>query len=166
MYKPQEGQHEKSRFHQNAVEVKQTKELPLGETPAEKAITTLHAKDEEKLRNLFVNCHGLAYQGRPYSDFLWLLRMDKMKKVNVGDTCENDKKAREFTKAIAQIEKVIDRIASTKFTAVLVDGYSDVTVIENENCLHQSVFQWKSKDSVYSFCSSVQRSSCKYHGCH
>ena len=33
----------------------------------------------------------------------------------------------EFTKAIAQIErvKVIDHIASTKFTTVLVDGSSD-----------------------------------------
>ena len=110
------------------------KELPLGESPAEWVITTLHAKDEEKLINLFINCHGLAIQGRPYTDFLWLLKMDKKKKVNVGDTYATDKKAREFTKAIAQIEreKVTDHIASVRFSAVLVDGSSDVSAIENE----------------------------------
>ena len=126
--------HEKSRYHLNAVKAKQMKELPLGKSPAEKVITTLHAKDEEKLTNLFINCHGLAYQGRPYTDFMWLLKMDKKKKVNVGDTYGTDKKAREFTKAIAQIEreKIIDHIASSKFSAVLVDGSSDVSVIENE----------------------------------
>ena len=126
--------HEKSRYHLNAVKAKQMKELPLGKSPAEKVITTLHAKDEEKLTNLFINCHGLAYQGRPYTDFMWLLKMDKKKKVNVGDTYGIDKKAREFTKAIPQIEreKIIDHIASSKFSAVLVDGSSDVSVIENE----------------------------------
>ena len=38
--------HEKSRYHLNAVKAKQMKELPLGKSPAEKVITTLHAKDE------------------------------------------------------------------------------------------------------------------------
>ena len=125
--------HESSRYHQNAVKTKQVKELPLGESPAERVITTLHAKDEEMLINLFINCYGLSIQGRPYTDFLWLLKMDK-KKMNVGDTYATDKKAREFTKAIAQIvrEKVTDHIASARFSVALVDGSSDVSVIENE----------------------------------
>ena len=60
--------------------------------------------------------------------------MDKKKKVNIGDTYGTDKKAKEFTKAIAQIkrEKIIDHIGSSKFSAVLVGGSSDVSVIENE----------------------------------
>ena len=125
--------HESSRYHQNAVKTKQVKELSLGDSPAERVITTLHAKDEEKLINLFINCHGQAIQGRPYTDF-WLLMMDKKKKVNVGDTYATDKKAREFTKAIVQIEreKVTDHNTSAKFSAVLADGSSDVSVIENE----------------------------------
>ena len=126
--------HEKSKCHLDEVKTKQIRELPLGKYPAEKVITTLHAKNEEKLTNLFINCHRLAYQGRPYTDFMWLLKMGKKKKVNVGDTCGTDKKAREFTKAIAQIkrEKFIDHIVSSKFSGVLVDGSSDISVIENE----------------------------------
>ena len=159
--------HESSRYHQNAVKTKQVKELPLGESPAERVITTLHAKDGEKLINLFINCHGLAIQGRSYTDFLWLLKMDK-KKVNVGDTYATDKKAREFTKAIAQIEreKVTDHIASARFSAVLVDGSSDVSVTENEIVYVKSLLQWKPLDHVFLFCTSCQRSSYKHYGCH
>ena len=40
----------------------------------------------------------------------------------------------EFSKAIAQVERdnCIHNLSAAKFTAILVDGSSDVSVVENE----------------------------------
>ena len=40
------------------------KELPLGKSPAEKVITTLHTKDEEKLTNLFMQLPWTCLPGK------------------------------------------------------------------------------------------------------
>ena len=121
-------------YHLNSITAKEMKELPLGESQAEKVIITLTVEDTEKLRNIFINCHSLAFKGTHYTDFVWLIQMDMQKNMNIGKIYTNDKGAHAFTRAIAQVEreKVIDTITSSKFTAVLVDGPSDVSVVENE----------------------------------
>ena len=126
--------HEKSQYHLNSVKAIEINELPLGEAPAEKVTASLNAKDTEKLWNLFINCHGLAFKGMLYTDFVWLLQMDMKKNANIRKIYTNDKGAWEFTKAITQVERdnCIDDISASKFTTILVDGSSDVSVVENE----------------------------------
>ena len=77
---------ERSQYHLNSVKAKEIKELPLGESPAEKVIATLNVKDTEKMQNLFINCHSLAFKKWPYTDFVWFLQLDMKKNVNIGKT--------------------------------------------------------------------------------
>ena len=91
--------------------------------------------------------------------------MDMKKNVNIGKTYTNDKGAGEFTKAIAQVERdnSFDDISASKFTAVLVDGSSDVSVVENEIVYVCTCRNGNSKVNVHTFCTGVKRSGNKYY---
>ena len=81
----------------------------------------------EKLPCMFRTVHAMAKNWRPFSDFAWRCDFDEAKGLNVGNTYQNDKQARQFSVYIAKVEKkkVEDEIQAAKFLSVICDGSVD-----------------------------------------
>ena len=56
-----------------------------------------------KLEKMFRTCHAIAKHNRPFKDFVWQCKLDKGKGLKLGITYNNDKSARMFAQAIADI---------------------------------------------------------------
>ena len=126
--------HETSVQHQKSSAIMKAQRAPPGETKSEKAIEKINKATIDKLSLLFRNCHALAVNGRPFTDFTWISKLDNIKGLNVGSTYLNDHAARSFTRCIAEIEvlKTKSNMDEASFFAILSDGSTDVSVCENE----------------------------------
>lgn len=88
----------------------------------------------DKLKKLFKTCHALAKHNRPFSDYQWQCQLDGAKGVNIGKTYGNCDSAKQFTKAIAQVERksLASAINTAKFVSVMSDGSTESAVCEQE----------------------------------
>lgn len=96
------------------------KENPL-DTKAHKIICDLNRDVLDKLCILFRTAHALAYNNRPFTDYNMLCQLDQSKGLNVGKSYLNNNTGKQFTIAIAEVERrrlaeVIDRV---KYVSVL-----------------------------------------------
>ena len=96
--------HKESRNHKSAKAIVAAKNRPC-ETPVVKFLLTMNSETKEKLSKLFKTCHALAIHNRPFTDYNWLCQLDEAKGVKIGKTYRNSESAKEFTKAIAQVER-------------------------------------------------------------
>ena len=76
-------------------------------TVAHKMLMKLNPKTIEQMKILFRSTHALAKHGRPFSDFQWLCSLDEAKGLKVGTAYRNDKRCKDFVKAIAIDERNI-----------------------------------------------------------
>ncbi|XP_014675882.1 PREDICTED: zinc finger protein 862-like [Priapulus caudatus] len=97
-------------------------------------IQNMNEATMSRLEKLFHNAHALALAGRPYTDFVWMAKLDQAKGLDVGSTYLNDKAAHQFIDAIASVEMehLKDKLLETNFVSILSDGTTDVSVQENE----------------------------------
>ncbi|XP_069105153.1 zinc finger protein 862-like [Argopecten irradians] len=128
--------HEKSKAHIKSVEIVAGKKKAAAgeETLATKSLQSLNKAVIDKLIILFRNAHALCLSGRPFTDFVWLTKLDKAKGLDIGNTYLNNKRAKEFTDYIAQIQlnQVHDVFEESNFVSVMSDGSTDSSITEIE----------------------------------
>ncbi|XP_051803965.1 zinc finger protein 862-like isoform X3 [Acanthochromis polyacanthus] len=125
--------HETSKVHTHNTRIMASRQAPLGTTEAEKAVEALNKAEMTRLDKLFRNAHALALAGRPFSDFVWMARLDKTKGLD-GSTYITGRSARDFMRAIAEVEdeKIRSELCKAKFVSILCDGSTDSSGAENE----------------------------------
>ncbi|VDI13134.1 Hypothetical predicted protein [Mytilus galloprovincialis] len=128
--------HESSKAHIKSVGVIKGRTLVAkGEiTEAQKSIESLNKAVINKLSILFKTVHALCLAGRPFSDYVWMSKLDKAKGLDIGQTYLNSNSAKEFSKFIAltELNKIAQIIQSSKFVSILSDGSTDCSVTEVE----------------------------------
>uniref|UniRef100_A0A1A8R1W9 Zinc finger protein 862 n=1 Tax=Nothobranchius pienaari TaxID=704102 RepID=A0A1A8R1W9_9TELE len=126
--------HEKARSHQESLQMKIAKAVPVEESVAGKSLSSLRSLEVEKMQLLFRNAHAIAKKGRPFTDFAWMCEVDRKKGLKIGETYTNDHQAKEFIHYIAEDErrKMKTRLLDGKFMSVMSDGSLDSAVMEEE----------------------------------
>ena len=103
-------------------------------TAAHKMLVQMNKKTMEQLEILFRLAHALAKHGRPYSDFKWLCMLDEAKGLKLGSTYRNDKRCRDFVKAIATDLRrgTMSLVKEAPFLSLISDGATDSSHKEAE----------------------------------
>ena len=92
---------------------------------------------------LFRNAHAITKHARPYTDFVWMRPLDKVKCLPIGRTYQNDKQCAKFIHHIAQarrcvISEIVDKV---KFISLICDGSTDSSrteaALEFIRCCHK-----------------------------
>ena len=125
--------HESSQSHKKAEKVIAAREEPE-KSEAFNAVTLLNKNIEKRLGNLFLNVHAIAKNNRPFSDYLWMVELDRAKGIDVGTTYLNEEYAKIFCKFISLdiLDGLIEEIERAKFVAVICDRSSDSSIVEQE----------------------------------
>ena len=133
-------EHVKSKLHKRALRV----QLPPVPVPADAPIAqainnmgTLRPEERNAMQNLFDIAYMIAYKGRPYSDFVDHIEIEKLHGVKFmsGGTYENDKGCLLFIHFAAKAlyeRQVKDKLKRASFVTVLADGATDAACIEKE----------------------------------
>ncbi|KAI8492929.1 hypothetical protein Bbelb_295260 [Branchiostoma belcheri] len=126
--------HEKSPGHVSAMNRFDMERVPIQERPMEKVVQKMEEKKLQQMINLFRTAFYVAKQGRPYTDFPELLRLQKCNGLDVGTAYWNDKEARIFVDYISlgMKKELRSSLQESDFVAVLADGSSDAGNIEEE----------------------------------
>lgn len=124
--------HFKSEVHSKAAAAKVASEAPPGTSEADRCLKQLNKVAYDWLQILFRTCHSLAKHGRPFSDFVWQTDLDEAKGLDVGKTYRNEIQCREFTDAIAEIERqnLEKEVKDSKFLSIMCDEATDAAVVE------------------------------------
>ena len=71
---------------------------------------------------------------RPYTDYLWLCKLEDASGNHLGNTYRSTKAAKAFTQAIARVEQrhIVEKIKGCKCWSVICDGSTDSSVREQE----------------------------------
>ena len=124
--------HESSKIHARSVEVEKAANSPPGTTGSiQHAIQVLN-EAVAKLKILLRTTHAIAKHCRPFSDYKWMYALDEKKGLVIGETYRSDVKCREFTDAIAEIErmKLETLVWETKFLAIMCEEATDAAIKE------------------------------------
>lgn len=128
--------HEGSRQHMKQVDIMKSKEkIKKGEqTEAQKTVESLNKAVMDKLIIMFKTVHAISLAGRPFSDYVWMSKLDQAKGLDIGNTYLNSNSAKEFCKfiAIAEMNKIADNLNKAKFVSIMSDGSTDSSVTEVE----------------------------------
>ena len=126
--------HEKSKQHEKNRLIAEAKSKSKSESEACKIIMNLNSDIVVKLDKMFRNCHALVISNRPFTDFVWLCKLDEAKGVHVGNTYRNKDYAKIFTQAIAEVEmkRVKNIVEQSQFISVIGDGSTDSSIKEQE----------------------------------
>ncbi|XP_071486689.1 zinc finger protein 862-like [Diadema antillarum] len=126
--------HETSENHRVALRIKAANDAPPGTSQAEKAIRKMNETVVNRLTHLFRNAHAISKQCRPFTDFVWLCKLDEAKGIDIGTAYRTDKYAQVFTHYIAKAErlKMQKRVEESSFFSVISDGTTDASVTEDE----------------------------------
>lgn len=124
--------HAASRLHVKVMEIEAARCAAPGTSPAERMLGKINAIAMERYNLLFRNAHVLTKRNRPFTDFEWMCELDEIKGLNIGPNYRSDKKCREFTDAIGEVERQLleDRLKSAKFLSVICDEATDSAVME------------------------------------
>jgi len=130
--------HESSRIHIKASEFVKSKNMPDNEimnSEAGKAVSQLKAAETSRLSILFRNAHSVCKNNRPLTDFIWLCQLDKVKGLDIAETCMNEKAATNFIKyiGISEREQTISLLEKSLFFSFLMDGATDISGDEQES---------------------------------
>ena len=130
--------HEKSKYHEDAVKKTAAKEQSssevMNESAAGKTFNMLHQANRHRIAVLFRNAHAVIKQNKALTDYKWLCDLDRAKGVDVGNTYLNEKAALNFVNIIAgtEKEKTTNLVNDAKFFSFLMDGSTDITGDEQE----------------------------------
>jgi len=128
------NKHEKSSEHKRCLEIEEAKRLEPDKSQAAQIIRTLNGDIFEKLEKMFRTCHAIVVHNRPITDFVWMCDLVDMMGLNLGKTYRNRISAKEFTRAIAEVEfrQMAQETKDANFVCVLGDGSQDSSVTEQE----------------------------------
>ncbi|XP_023932929.1 zinc finger protein 862-like [Lingula anatina] len=138
--------HERSKCHERAVSIKQASESTgPAESQAGRTLQSLKAHERDRLSILFRNAHAVAKHHFSFKTFTLLCKLDTAKGLDVGVSYINDKKAAEFVKSIAAVEKkeTSDIFKCANFVSITADGTSDFTGEEYESMFMRTCHQGK-----------------------
>lgn len=123
--------HEHSR---RVIESKRVMEKPANERPMEKLTTLMSQMEIEQMKILFRTAFYVAKKASPFSDFPDLLKLQRVHGVKIGESYCNDKQARTFISFIYEEQRhnIAVEINETDFFAVLADGSTDSSVVQEE----------------------------------
>ena len=105
-----------------------------GSSVAERSLLSIHESVLKRLKILFITCHGLAMNARPFRDFTFQCDMDRAKGLDIGNTYITVKAAEQFTHFISEVicnEIAVD-LNKTPYLSVIIDGATDSSVKEQE----------------------------------
>ena len=110
-------------------------DAPIGQ--AINNMGTLTPEERNAMQNLFDIAYMIAYKGRPHSDFVDHIEIEKLQGVKFmpGGTYENDKGCLLFIHFAAKAlyeRQVKDKLKRANFVTVLADGATDAACIEKE----------------------------------
>lgn len=110
----------------------EAKNKPPGTSTGEKTLLLLNQAAVDKLCILFRNAHALAKHCRPFTDFVWMSKLDKIKGLYVGQTYLTDVKCREFIDSIANVERgrLEQRVRSAPYISISCDEATDSSIKE------------------------------------
>lgn len=100
---------EKSLFHKRCVEIHRAKSTPRGESSAAKIVEKLNQKAVDRLTVLFCNVHALVQHRRPFTDYPWMLELDKKKGIPITQT----KRPRNFLFILHKRLEILSQNSST-----------------------------------------------------
>ncbi|XP_035666594.1 zinc finger protein 862-like [Branchiostoma floridae] len=126
--------HEKRPEHKTAVKKLEAENVPVQQRPMQKAVLRMEEKKIDQMQCLFRTSFYLAKQGRPFTDFPGIMRLQKKNGIDVGQTYLNDKEARIFVDFISEEmrKKLSNAVKDSDFIAILADGSTDRGSIEEE----------------------------------
>ena len=81
--------HSKSAGHMRSIAKDTTVEVKT--TAAHQILLTLNKLTVERLKHLFRNCHAIGEKGRPYTKYVRICLLVKLKGADIGTTYLNDK---------------------------------------------------------------------------
>ena len=98
----------------------------------QRCINAINESVRQRLKYLFINTYGLMFKGRPYSEYEFLISLDKVKGLEIGNTYLNRRKCMEFSNAIASLEirKFQNLFKNAKFFTTIVDESTDIYRLE------------------------------------
>ena len=119
--------------HQDSLRHKREKEAcNVAKAPKEKSVgfRMLEGMNKLKLDRLaikFRTVHALAKHHRPYTDYVWMLKLDALNGADVGKEYCNDKAAAIFAHHIAEVERerLIEQVETADFVSLISDGSTD-----------------------------------------
>ena len=103
-------------------------------TPIGRALCSANAEENERLSKLFEVAYFVAKQEIAFAKFPAILELERRHGVTVGNTYATEPKCREFAMIIGESfkENVIDKMKSSPYFALLMDGSTDSSVKEKE----------------------------------
>ena len=112
----------------------------MGSTPIGDSIRNmgkLTLEQRKSLEKRFHVAYYIGYKGRPYTDFMDLLELEKLHEVKFFKTSsyENESACRDFVTFCSKIifhKTVKDKLERPNFISILCDGSTDSAVVEKE----------------------------------
>lgn len=108
----------------------------LADTALGKAIIKKKCTPEQANRYavLFNTAYGVAKQGKPFSDFLYVMEIQRKNKVDIGEQYMNLEGCKLFIRWITNQMKqeLVTEIKNSPFMSILSDGSTDIGVLEQE----------------------------------
>lgn len=88
----------------------------------------------DKFEKLFRNSYVIVKVSRFLLDFIWIVRFDEKKGIDVGQIYRNVNSCKEFFVLIVVVEckKIEQQLKDVKLYIIMLDGCRDVLVIENK----------------------------------
>ena len=149
------SEHSRTEMHRKAEELEKIenaeklgekhkkKPIPAENTPVGESIRNtgkLTENQQERLEKLFHIAYHVALRGRPYTDFVHELEIQKLHKVEFFKTksYENESACRDFINFCSTSifeETVRKKLVNSNFISILCDGSTDSSVVEKE-CIY------------------------------
>jgi hypothetical protein len=126
--KPTNTQHVLAMDRQKNLEKEKNNKL----SEAQQVKTTLSEAQKIHLQHLFRNMYGVLKEGKPFSDYEFIVRLDKTKGVNIGKTYHNRQGGVDFGMAISEVflNEFRMEFSSAKFFSIIVDESTDAYRLE------------------------------------
>jgi hypothetical protein len=104
------------------------------QSKAEEIITSLNESVMNRLNILFNACHALVLANRSFTDFVWMMELNRKNGLDVGNTYINDKSASTFIHFISESEriKIREEVGKAKFISLISDGSTNCSIKEQE----------------------------------
>lgn len=99
-----------------------------------KAIIKKKCTPEQANRYAVLFNTGVVKQGKPFSDFLYVMEIQRKNKVDIGEQYMNLEGCKLFIRWIAKQMKqeLVTEIKNSPFMSILSDGSTDTGVLEQE----------------------------------
>lgn len=109
--------------------------------------------------------YGVAKQGKPFSDFLYVMEIQRKNKVDIGEQYINLEGCKLFIRWITKQMKqeLVTEIKNSPFMSILSDGSTDTGVLEQE-IVYVSYVDVKEMIPVTSFVNIVELKSADSEG--